>query len=302
MYTSVTNSSGIQNIEPDNYEEADTYSHAGIIVISDDAPQVHDFHAVSDEDWVKFYGIPGEIYKIKAYNVSVFCDPIIELFNSDGVTSLSDPINNGGTWENESFEWSCIEEGIYYGRITNANSNFGENVRYDLKIYHPIQGLPGWLTGVVVNSMGEGIGNALIKSDVSNSTAMSTDNGTCLMVLPSGSHTIAVDAPGYDIQSKSGVAVQSENYANLDFVMFSAGEYIGLNSGWNLISLKKQPEDANIGVVLEYIIDKATSVWVYVDGGWLVYDPENPGFSDLTIMEPGYGYWINASEACVWLQ
>ena len=31
-----------------------------------------------------------------------------------------------------------------------------------------------------------------------------------------------------------------------------------------------------------------------------VYDPDNPGFSDLPTMEPGYGYWINTTEACMW--
>ena len=296
MYTSVTNSSGIQNIEPDIYEEDDTYDQANVIVISDNVPQVHNFDDAADEDWVKFYGIPGEIYKIKASNVSVFCDPVIELFDTDGTTSLSDPINNSGLGKNESLEWSCLEEGIYYVRITNANTNFGENVRYDLKVYHPIQGLPGWLMGIVMNSLGDGIGETIIKSDVGNATAMTNDNGTYLMVLPSGSHTISVDSPGYDIQSKSGVEVLAENYANLDFVMYSPGEYIALNTGWNLISPKKQPEDASIEVVLGSISDKVISVWSYVGGQWQVYDPENPGFSDLVTMDAGKGYWINMTE------
>jgi hypothetical protein len=55
-----------------------------------------------------------------------------------------------------------------------------------------------------------------------------------------------------------------------------------------------------VDVALASIEGKYISVWAYMDGGWKVYDPENPGFSDLTTMEPGYGYWINASEACTW--
>jgi sugar lactone lactonase YvrE len=66
---------------------------------------------------------------------------------------------------------------------------------------------------------------------------------------------------------------------------------------WKLISLQKQPENANIEAVLETLSDKVISVWAYVDGGWKVYDPENPGFSDLTTMEAGIGYWINIIEA-----
>jgi hypothetical protein len=42
------------------------------------------------------------------------------------------------------------------------------------------------------------------------------------------------------------------------------------------------------------------SVWAFIEGSWKVYDPANPGFSDLMIMEPGRGYWIDVSEACVW--
>jgi len=45
---------------------------------------------------------------------------------------------------------------------------------------------------------------------------------------------------------------------------------------------------------------KYISVWAFVNGAWKVYDPNNPGFSDLTTMEPDYGYWINASEASIW--
>jgi DNA-binding beta-propeller fold protein YncE len=66
---------------------------------------------------------------------------------------------------------------------------------------------------------------------------------------------------------------------------------------WNLISLEKQPENGNIEAVLDSISDKVISVWAYIDGSWQVYDPENPGFSDLTTMEAGKGYWINMFES-----
>jgi hypothetical protein len=33
-------------------------------------------------------------------------------------------------------------------------------------------------------------------------------------------------------------------------------------------------------------------VWTYADEHWLVYDPANPGFSSLSTMEAGRGYWI----------
>ena len=80
----------------------------------------------------------------------------------------------------------------------------------------------------------------------------------------------------------------------INFYAYSAD--INLNTGWNLISLNNQPTDTDISSVLSSISGKYVSVWAYIDGGWKVYDPENPGFSDLTTMEVGRGYWINMSE------
>jgi sugar lactone lactonase YvrE len=74
---------------------------------------------------------------------------------------------------------------------------------------------------------------------------------------------------------------------------------IELTTGWNLVGYNSSIEQ-DIAEVMASIEGKYISVWAYIDGGWKVYDPENPGFSDLTSMEPGYGYWINAKEACMW--
>jgi subtilisin family serine protease len=75
---------------------------------------------------------------------------------------------------------------------------------------------------------------------------------------------------------------------------------IDLLKGWNLVGYNSdtaQPVDIALGSIKDqYII----SVWAYMGGVWKVYDPLNLGFSDLTIMEPGYGYWINASAVCTW--
>ncbi len=71
---------------------------------------------------------------------------------------------------------------------------------------------------------------------------------------------------------------------------------INLNPGWNLISLSRQPGDPAIETVLATISGLFSSVWTYRGNTWMVYDPDNPGFSDLTIMEAGWGYWIDMTE------
>ncbi len=68
-----------------------------------------------------------------------------------------------------------------------------------------------------------------------------------------------------------------------------------MSSGWLLMSLTTQPSNKAISSVLSGIQGKYVSVWSY-NGGWKVYDPANPDFSDLNTMEAGKGYWINMSE------
>ena len=72
-----------------------------------------------------------------------------------------------------------------------------------------------------------------------------------------------------------------------------------LKSGWNLVGYNSSTSQS-VSDALESIEGKYVSVWAYIDGSWRVYDPNNPGFSDLTTMEPGYGYWINTTEVCTW--
>jgi sugar lactone lactonase YvrE len=88
--------------------------------------------------------------------------------------------------------------------------------------------------------------------------------------------------------------------ATLDISGTTASGSINLSTGWNLVGYNSETAQ-NIADALASIEDKYISVWAYMDGGWKVYNPENPGFSDLTTMEPGYGYWINASEGCTWI-
>jgi len=68
------------------------------------------------------------------------------------------------------------------------------------------------------------------------------------------------------------------------------GNLVGFNS------------DATMAVAeaMASISGKVISVLAYIDDQWKVYDPANPGFSDLNTMAPGYGYWIATTEACTW--
>jgi hypothetical protein len=293
--------SGTQPNYPDDiYEDDDSFDTARVIVLNDD-PEGHNFHDAGDQDWVKFYAIAGEGYTIEATNLEENCDVVIMLYDENGDPISEEPWDNVGYGLDEVHSWQCPADGVYYVVVEQVDpADCGLGTGYDLDISHPFTGIPGWLIGGVVNSLGEGIGDAVIKSDVGNATAMSNDDGTYVMVLPSGTYTVTVNVCGYDVKTQEGVVILANGETVQDFEMTSTvgvEEHIDLNIGWNLISLNLQPEDNNIAAVLEDISDEVISVWAYENGSWQVYDPANPGFSDLTTMEAGKGYWINMSES-----
>jgi len=74
---------------------------------------------------------------------------------------------------------------------------------------------------------------------------------------------------------------------------------VNLISGWNLVGYNAS-SPLDIGNALASIDSNVISVWAFIDNAWLVYDPANPDFSDLTTFTPGFGYWINTNGACTW--
>ncbi len=79
--------------------------------------------------------------------------------------------------------------------------------------------------------------------------------------------------------------------------IFSLSFNISLNTGWNLISLPKEPAETAVASALGELEGKYISVWAYDGASWRVYDPAAPDFCDLSMMNAGKGYWINMKEA-----
>ncbi|RLC21370.1 MAG: hypothetical protein DRI57_02535 [Deltaproteobacteria bacterium] len=96
-----------------------------------------------------------------------------------------------------------------------------------------------------------------------------------------------------------GYWVNMKNAATLPVLGSVISHPIPLENGWNLVGYNSQ-HSQNVTSALSSLNGKYVSVWTFVDGGWKVYDPENPKFSDLMTLDPDYGYWINAREACAW--
>ena len=197
--------------------EDDTLDTANVIILNQ-TPQQHYFHDAGDVDWVKFYGIADKRYEIGTSALGYKCDTIVELYDSKSNSLLHR--NNGGVGENEFLSWQCSEDGVYYVRISHVNGkDCGQGTNYKLWIYYPFAGVPGTLEGRIMDEAGNGIGGAVLKSDICNIAGISESNGYYTINPISGIHTIIVTAAGFKSQSQEGVAVTSESNVSHDFIL-----------------------------------------------------------------------------------
>jgi len=258
MYTYVTKTIGEPGVEADSYEVDDTFNQANVIVLDAGDPQAHNFHEADDADWVKFYGLSGELYKVKASGLGITCDVVIEVFDSDG-NSVSNQENSAGAGEDEFLEWTCPQagDGVYYIKISNANSTYGENVKYELKVYRPIGVLQTLLRGIVTDdNTGHPIGNALITTSAKASalTFAKTSVGRYLMSHMPGSFsfTISAEDVGYPKIVYSDTQIEETFSMTLDFTLEPDSDGDGViddNDGCPDDPDKIQPEDCGCNVI-----------------------------------------------------
>jgi len=101
----------------------------------------------------------------------------------------------------------------------------------------------------------------------------------------------------FEIHSGKGYWIYMSEDASLCSSAQTISE-ISFVKGWNLFGISGKSE-LLISDALTSIEEKYISLWVYINGEWDVFDPENPGFTNsLTTIKPGLGYWINTKEAC----
>lgn len=79
---------------------------------------------------------------------------------------------------------------------------------------------------------------------------------------------------------------------------------IPLSPGWNLVGYPSIEPLALPGALSEHGVTPFNSVWAYdpnLTNPWKDFDPLVPFFiNSLQTMNPGWGYWINVSEASTW--
>ncbi|MGE0086447.1 MAG: carboxypeptidase regulatory-like domain-containing protein [Desulfococcaceae bacterium] len=203
--TGVTQTAGTVTSVPDSYEEDDTFAQAKIISINDDVTQKHSFHDAGDTDMVKFYGLAGQTYTIRAIRLSAVCNVFLQLYNSDktGILAYADSRSEGG---DESMGWTCTTNGIYYVKAGNADPGiFGETVTYELEIYKPSLSDEGDIHGEIRDPFGNPITGVRISTNGAGSALSEKDGTYDIYDHQSGNFLITAQADAY--QDKTGIAV-----------------------------------------------------------------------------------------------
>ncbi len=214
--------------DPDIYENDDTFEQAGVIVLNDETVQHHNFHDAGDEDWVKFYGLAQESYRIDAKNPGTNFDVVIRLYDTDGMTFLTKG-DHGFDGENEYLDWTCPQDGVYYIKVENFTSDiYGENATYDLMAFRPHSCVSGLVTGSITDAVsGKAVSGVLMKTGI-NDSAISEPDGTYRLFAVCGCESpfaITADADGYDTYTETITAVcggsTSKNISMTSKAMFS---------------------------------------------------------------------------------
>ena len=103
--------------------------------------QDHNFHVAGDEDWVKFFILKDEIYKITVGSPGENCDVVITIYDTDGKKVIKE-VDDTFSGEKEYAEWECKADGLYYARIRQYNPEiFGEGTDYRLTSHPALHGI-----------------------------------------------------------------------------------------------------------------------------------------------------------------
>ena len=164
---------------------------------------------------------------------------------------------------------------------------------YDLK--------SGWnLVGSMENSVSASKfsdANSVWKYTAEDGWSASSPNGTLTNALQAAgllTSDLTLNAgDGFWINSKEGNGTITNGTTPVDTT-------VSLVSGWQLITLKN---NSSISVADVFNQEAVTTVWKYTDASWKAYSPNTTlmntikaaNITELTTINPGEGFWVNAS-------
>lgn len=201
----------------DTYEGDDKRQLADAITVDGDIPQVHTFHSLDDVDWVKFYGIADERYTIVTSELPA-CDTELALFRADGSDlrfSMKTETDDNGIAVKRYLDFPCEENGVYALKVTNGNSHFGWNARYDISVYKPeAPSICFTIWGDIFDPQGTPIAGVVVTTDDGASDLSRLNpRGEFRLRIQAGPCEIHFEREGYESRSiPIEVVPRKENY------------------------------------------------------------------------------------------
>ncbi len=244
---------------PDNYEDDDQYENASIIEINNShIYQHHTFHDEGDKDWMMFYGLYDRVFDISVVNVGMDCDPVIELFDSDGRTLLYGPISWGTEGQIEELSYRSLKDEVIYILIQDASNNGSGKTEYEIFVSTNFMEPPGYLSGQVLDAISnDPIPEARIWTSA-NIPAMSLKNrGIYNIKHPTpGDYTIRARSKGYS-DFEQLFSIESDEYLQIDISMTPLESNTGNINGDTEINLA----DAILGLrILADTVDPGDTI------------------------------------------
>lgn len=117
----------------DSYEQNDSYTVAGTIDLN--TPQQHN-HCDDDSDWFKFSALTGETYSVSTSSLGVKADTRVEVYDTDGSTSLAGDSNSGLEDRASRLSWTAPANGTYYIKVETPAGlgDTGADTEYSLTL------------------------------------------------------------------------------------------------------------------------------------------------------------------------
>lgn len=211
---------GQDSYEPDSYEPDSSSKEAKKIILNDEKLQEHTLHNAQDEDWVKFYALSGQSYRIEANGPEEDCDIVLQLYNTDG-DNLEENGDHGFNGENEHLEWSCPENegGVYYVKVSFSTKTSGDNTGYALRAFRPQAADSVWIQGTVTDASGTPLKEVRLKTS-GHGSDLSGDNGEYSILEQPGDYDLIAEADGYSETVSIPVKLTNEDGLQKNIIMY----------------------------------------------------------------------------------
>ncbi len=182
----------------DSYEPDNSSDEAKNIILNDETLQAHTLHNVQDTDWIKFYALSKQSYRVEANNPGVDCDLRLQLYDTDGATLIAASGDHTFEGEDEFLDCICPEnkEGIYYVKVSVHSDTSCDSSDYGLRAFRPVASDSGWIQGSVRDVSGASVKEARVKT-TGNGSDLSNDNGEYHIFELPGTYDMIAEAKGY---------------------------------------------------------------------------------------------------------